>query len=166
MGLFEDSGPAVPEQRAGEMDDEYWARVQSVTDRAEAREEGATAAGPPALPVCPECGLEADRFPTLSQAWVLLEPLDPVNTVPTHMVPPGFRWLIDSDGTAWNPSLAEPTAGAVCRVPHALVCPGVPEANPWRWLTAVREENERRAQRLYNPPRSTAPDAGNAATGA
>ncbi|MFF7882783.1 DUF6083 domain-containing protein [Streptomyces sp. NPDC020794] len=75
---------------------------QSRQDRVQAREEGATALAPPEAPVCPECGLEADRFPTLSQAWVLLEPLEPVHVVAAHLVPPRHRWVINSDGVAWN----------------------------------------------------------------
>ncbi|MFJ8025878.1 DUF6083 domain-containing protein [Streptomyces sp. NPDC096311] len=165
MGVFED-GIVLPERRPDESDDDYWGRVEQVTDRIEAREEGATAPAPPLPPVCRECGLGADRFPTLSKAWVLLERLDPVNVVPAHMVPPRFRWLINADGVAWNPWLAEPTPGAVCRIPHRLVCPGLPEVNPWMWLTVMRGENERQAQRLYNPPRFGWPDAGEPAASA
>lgn len=153
MGVFDESGPVLPEQRPDESDDDYWQRIERSTDRVQARAEGATAPAPPEAPVCPECGLEADRYPTLSRAWVLLERLDPVNVVPSHMVPPRFRWLINTDGVAWNTWLAEPTPGAQCRIPHHLVCPGLEPANPWAWLTAVRLENERKAQRLYNPPR-------------
>ncbi|MEU5382021.1 DUF6083 domain-containing protein [Streptomyces sp. NPDC005968] len=163
MGVFDDSGTLLPERRPDESDEEYWDRVAQATDRVQAREEGATAPAPPAPPVCPECGLDADRYPTLSQAWVLLEHLDPVNVLPAHMVPPRFRWLINADGVAWNPWLAEPTPGALCRIPHRLVCPGLEPVKAWSWLTAAREENERRAQRLYNPPQH--PDSDRQGTG-
>lgn len=143
----------MPEQLPGEGDKEFWDRVERLTDRVEARDEGADAPAPPVLPLCRECGLEADRFPTLSNAWVFLEPLNPVREVPAHMVPPFFRWLVTEDGVAWCPGGAEPAPGATCRVPHRLVCPGIELPNPWSWLVAVREENARKAQRLYNPPR-------------
>ncbi|MFD8219721.1 DUF6083 domain-containing protein [Streptomyces sp. NPDC059697] len=82
-------------------------------DRVQAREEGATALAPPEAPVCPEYGLEAGRFPMLSQAWVLLEPLEPVHVVAAHLVPPRHRWVINSDGFAWNLWMAEPLTGTV-----------------------------------------------------
>ncbi|MFF8029495.1 DUF6083 domain-containing protein [Streptomyces sp. NPDC007896] len=86
---------------------------QSRQDRVQAREEGATALAPPEAPVCPECGLEADRFPTLSQAWMLLEPLEPEHVVAAHLVPPRHRWVINSDGVAWNLWMAEPLTRTV-----------------------------------------------------
>jgi len=151
MGVF-DEGLALPEQQPGESDEAYWDRVERLTDRVEAVDAGADADGPPDPPVCRECGLEADRFRTWSGHWVLLEPLDPVVEVPTHMVPPFFRWAIDPEGLACWLRAAEPPQGATCRIPHRLVCPGIELPNPWSWLVAVRGENERRAQRLYNPP--------------
>ncbi|TGB06533.1 DUF6083 domain-containing protein [Streptomyces sp. MZ04] len=157
MGDFE-GALTQPDRNSGEGDETYWDRVREVTDRAEAMLQGATAPAPPDPPVCPECGQEADRFPTYSQAWVLLEPLEPVNEVPAHFVPPRQRWLVNSDGVAWNPWEAEPTPGAVCRIAHRLVCPGVEPLDLWPWLTAEREESGRRAQRLFNPPRLPAPD--------
>ncbi|MFI6276311.1 DUF6083 domain-containing protein [Streptomyces sp. NPDC050988] len=43
----------------------------------------------------------------------------------------------------------EPMAGAVCRIPHQIACPGLKleEIGLWRWLDAVRAENARLAQR-------------------
>ncbi|MGW0819638.1 DUF6083 domain-containing protein [Streptomyces viridiviolaceus] len=152
MGVF-DEGLALPEQRLGESDEAYWGRVERLTDQVQARDEGADAPAPPDPPVCRDCGLEADRFPTRSSAWVLLEPLEPVVEVPSHLVPPFFRWLIAEDGVAWCPPGTEPAPGESCRVPHRLVCPGIDPPDPWSWLVAQRLENARRAQRLYNPPR-------------
>ncbi|MEU7340178.1 DUF6083 domain-containing protein [Streptomyces sp. NPDC007074] len=152
MGVF-GVGPVLPEQQPSESDAAYWGRVEHLTDRLQAREEGADAPAPPAPPVCVECGLAAERFPTLSNAWVFLETLKPVVEVPAHMVPPSFRWLVSQDGFAWCPGDVEPAPGANCRIPHQLVCPGIDATNPWSWLVAVREENARQAQRLYNPPR-------------
>ncbi|MER7179116.1 DUF6083 domain-containing protein [Streptomyces hyaluromycini] len=152
MGVFGEE-PVLPQQQPGELDAAYWGRVERLTDRVQAREEGADAPAPPAASVCPQCGLAADRFPTRSKAWVFLEALEPAAEVPAHMVPPFFRWLISQDGVAWCPGDAEPAPGATCRVPHRLVCPGVDWSKPWSWLAAVREENARKAQFLYNPPR-------------
>ncbi|MFB7915754.1 DUF6083 domain-containing protein [Streptomyces sp. NPDC056061] len=114
--------------------------------------EGATAPRPPRPPDCPDCGLGQDRYPTLHEGhWVLLEP---GVSVPSHQLPPRRRWVIGADGTAINTWDAEPTPGAFCRVAHILVCP-FPRADrqwPWPWGAAVRGENARRAQRLFDLP--------------
>ncbi|MBD0743541.1 hypothetical protein BG418_18380 [Streptomyces sp. CBMA152] len=126
--------------------------------------EGATAPPPPAPPNCRFCGLAQDRFATPhSGHWVLLEP---GVTAPAHRVPPRRRWIIGSDGTAYNTWDAEPTPGAVCRIAHRLVCPevppDVPAEDPRPWATAMREENrrqrDREQQRLPEP--GELPDAG------
>ncbi|MEL5961091.1 DUF6083 domain-containing protein [Streptomyces sp. CLV115] len=121
-------------------------------DELQALREGATAPKPPAPPDCPDCGLPQDRYPTLHEGhWVLLES---GITVPSHQLPPRRRWRITPDGTAWNTGDAEPTPGATCHVAHHLVCP-CPTADtwwPWPWGTALRQENGRRAQRLFNLP--------------
>ncbi|MCX4706749.1 DUF6083 domain-containing protein [Streptomyces sp. NBC_01373] len=142
---------------ASGFDKAYWDQREVIEDRAEAVRVGATAPAPPVSPVCPECGLMADRFPTYSEAWVLLEPLDPVEALPSHFVPPGERWMVDGNGVAWNAGDAEPAQGAVCRIAHRLACPGLEPVDLWRWLTAVRAENARKAQRLFNPPRLPEP---------
>ncbi|MFE7712778.1 DUF6083 domain-containing protein [Streptomyces sp. NPDC057486] len=67
-------------------------------------------------------------------------------------MPPRRRWLINADGEAWNTWDAEPTRGATCRVAHRMVCPCLAPEDPWPWGTALREENGRRAQRLFNLP--------------
>lgn len=158
MGVF-DEGLALPEQQSGEADDAYWRRVGELTDRVEAREAGADADGPPAPPQCRECGLGAGRFETWFGAWVLLEPLDPVEEIPAHMVPPFFRWVIDSAGRACWTRNVEPPQGATCRIPHRLVCPSVEMPNPWSWLVVMRNHNEERAKMRYNAaPGEALPD--------
>ncbi|MFE6407568.1 DUF6083 domain-containing protein [Streptomyces sp. NPDC057837] len=116
------------------------------TDRAQAALEGATGPEPPAPPRCPTCGFMADRCVTYYGRHVLLEP---DLRVPAHRVPPWHRWYVDSDGTAWNSRDDEPAPGAVCRVPHRIVCPALrlEEAGPWVWLDALRQEREHRARR-------------------
>lgn len=150
MGVF-DEGLALPEQLPGESASAYWGRVAELTDRVEAQDSGADADGPPALPVCRECGLDADRVETWSGHWVLLEPLKPVVEVPAHMVPPYFRWVIDGAGRACWTQNEEPPPGATCRIPHRLVCPGIELPNPWSWLVVMRNANAERATSLYNP---------------
>ncbi|OKJ27813.1 DUF6083 domain-containing protein [Streptomyces sp. CB01580] len=132
-----DSFPAGPDR----PDDDF-----------QALREGATAPPPPEPPDCPDCGLRQDRYPTLYEGhWVLLEP---GIAVPSHHLPPRRRWVIGVDGTAINTWDAEPTPGAFCHVPHHLVCPcpNVGAAWPWPWGAAMREENDRRSQRLFELP--------------
>ncbi|EST19282.1 DUF6083 domain-containing protein [Streptomyces roseochromogenus] len=131
------------------------------TDRAQAALDGATGPEPPSPPHCPHCGLAGERRPTYTGQHVLLEP---ALVLPAHLVPGGHRWHIDSNGVAWNGGFTEPLAGSRCRIPHQLACPGLSldEIRPWRWLSAVREENARRAQRRADEegcPKAL-PDAG------
>ncbi|MFI2207001.1 DUF6083 domain-containing protein [Streptomyces sp. NPDC020192] len=117
-----------------------------LVDRAQAAIDGATGPEPPAPPICPNCHLPGDRWPTYTGRHVLLEPMP----IPAHLVPGGHRWTIDSGaGIAWNRGLDEPPPGALCRIPHQLACPGIPldEIKPWAWLTSVREHNEAEAMR-------------------
>ncbi|MFE7393230.1 DUF6083 domain-containing protein [Streptomyces sp. NPDC057582] len=112
--------------------------------------EGATAPPPPAPPDCPHCGLPQGRYPTLYEGhWVLLEPWI---VVPAHTVPPRRRWIITRDGTAMNLWDAEPVPGAQCRIAHRMVCPYLEPEDLWPWTVMLRQENERRAQRLFNLP--------------
>ncbi|MFD5754346.1 DUF6083 domain-containing protein, partial [Streptomyces sp. NPDC127044] len=118
-------GPGEPREPADLLSDvlgEEWPSWVSA-DWAQAVQDGATALPPPAPPDCPDCGLTADRYPTYTQAWVLLEPLRPNLTVPSHIVPPAQRWIIDGNGLAWNTHDGEPTQGAHCRIAHRLVSP-------------------------------------------
>ncbi|MGW0551002.1 DUF6083 domain-containing protein [Streptomyces altiplanensis] len=129
--------------------DEEWAALARHTDAEQAHDEGATAAGPPAGPDCPDCGLAGDRYPTHYNRWILLEPLP---ALPAHAIPPRQRWLIgnstDGEGLAWNTGDEEPPPGAECRIAHRLVCPGVRRGDVLPWLAALREENRLRAARL------------------
>jgi hypothetical protein len=112
--------------------------------------EGATAPPPPAPPDCEHCGLRQDRYPTLYAGhWVLLEPRI---IVPTHTVPPRRRWTITPGRAAMNLWDAEPLPGAQCRIAHRMVCPYLQPEDPPLWATALRQENERRAQRLFDLP--------------
>ncbi|WP_281156678.1 DUF6083 domain-containing protein [Streptomyces sp. HYC2] len=118
-----------------------WEKV----DRAQAARDGATGPEPPAPPLCPHCGLVGERRPTYTGYHVLLEPR---HIVPAHLVPGGHRWHVDTDGTAWNGGLEEPSPGTTCRIPHQLACPSLTpdEIERWWWLASVREENARRAR--------------------
>ncbi|MEV7856242.1 DUF6083 domain-containing protein [Streptomyces sp. NPDC088183] len=47
------------------------------------------------------------------------------------------------------------------RIAHRVACPYLPRDDSWPWTPALRRENERRAQRLFNLPDDWAlPDAG------
>ncbi|MGW2180631.1 DUF6083 domain-containing protein [Streptomyces sp. NPDC001732] len=112
--------------------------------------EGATAPRPPAPPDCPFCDLRQDRCPTLYAGhWVLLEPRV---VVPAHTVPPRRRWIVTMDGVAMNLWDAEPLPGARCRIAHRTVCPRLRPEDPWPWTAALRQENDRRTQRLFDLP--------------
>ncbi|WP_327248661.1 DUF6083 domain-containing protein [Streptomyces sp. NBC_01320] len=121
--------------------------------------EGATAQSPPAPPNCPHCALPQDRYPTLYDGhWVLLEPRI---FVPAHTVPPRRRWVLTPDGNAMNLWDAEPLPGTRCRIAHRMVCPYLEPEDPPLWATALRKENERKAQRLFNLPEDwNLPDTG------
>lgn len=47
---------------------------------------------------------------------------------------------------------AEPLPGTQCRIAHRTVCPYLRPEDLWPWSTALRQENERRALRLFNLP--------------
>ncbi|MFI9625918.1 DUF6083 domain-containing protein [Streptomyces sp. NPDC052042] len=119
-------------------------------DDPQALREGATAPAPPAPSHCPDCGLAQDRYATHYEGhWVLLEPRA---LVPAHTLPPRRRWIITTDGAAMNLWDAEPIPGTQCRIAHRMVCPYLQLEDPWPWATVLRQENERRAQRLFNLP--------------
>lgn len=110
---------------------------------------------------CPFCGLPQDRVATLDQDWVLLEPgLD----VLAHLVPAEHRWIMLSDGRVTVYGVCPPEASQRCRIEHRLACAKQPLPDLWPWLTALREENARRAARLADPeppkPPEEWPDAG------
>ncbi|MET7444023.1 DUF6083 domain-containing protein [Streptomyces sp. NBC_01685] len=129
-----------------------------ISDDFQALLEGATAPGPPEPPDCPFCDLPQDRYATgYAGHWILLEPRI---LVPAHTVPPRRRWVITSTGTALNLWDAEPLPGARCRIPHRVACPYLAREDHWPWMTALREHNRRRMQRLFELPDEGLPDAG------
>lgn len=94
---------------------------------------------------CPFCGLPQDRVATLEQDWVLLEPgVD----VLAHLVPAEHRWITVSDGRVAVYGVCPPDPFQRCRIEHRLACAGQQLPDLWPWLTALREENGRRAERL------------------
>ncbi|MGK5733806.1 DUF6083 domain-containing protein [Streptomyces sp. URMC 124] len=110
---------------------------------------------------CLYCGLLADRLATLEQDWVLLEPgMTPL----AHAVPPEHRWIVMSDGRVTVYGVCPPDPSQRCRIEHRLACSAQPLPDLWPWLTSLRAENGRRAERQKDrqppePPRQW-PDAG------
>ncbi|MCX5401380.1 DUF6083 domain-containing protein [Streptomyces sp. NBC_00102] len=112
--------------------------------------EGAIAPRPPHPPECPFCDLRQDRYPThYGDHWVLLEP---GMVVAAHTVPPHDRWIVLPDGRAMNLWDAEPVPGTRCHIPHRLVCPYLRPGDFGTWVTVLRQENRRRAGRLFELP--------------
>ncbi|MEV6883989.1 DUF6083 domain-containing protein [Streptomyces sp. NPDC051135] len=110
---------------------------------------------------CPVCGLPQDRVPTLEQDWVLLEPdMRPL----AHTVPAEHRWIELSDGRVTVYGVCPPDPSQRCRVGHRLACPAQPLPDLCPWLTSLREENARQAERKNSPepppPPEEWPDAG------
>ncbi|MER6213235.1 DUF6083 domain-containing protein [Streptomyces sp. NPDC001674] len=107
-------------------------------------------------PQCTYCGLPVDRVATADHDWVLLEPdVAP----PAHVVPAPHRWIPQSDGRVTVYGVCPPDPAQRCRVEHRLACAAQPLPDLWPWLTALRTENGRRAQRRTEPARDW-PDAG------
>lgn len=93
---------------------------------------------------CPFCGLPQDRVPTLEHDWVLLEPgVD----VLAHLVPAEHRWITLSDGRVTVYGVCPPDPVQRCRIEHRLACAGQQLPDLWPWLTVLREENARAAER-------------------
>ncbi|MEU0599760.1 DUF6083 domain-containing protein [Streptomyces sp. NPDC006393] len=110
---------------------------------------------------CPYCGLVGDRALTLEHDVVLLEPdMAPL----AHTVPAEHRWIELSDGRVTVYGVCPPDPFQRCRVEHRLACSEQPLPDLWPWLTALRDENARRAERLADPeppePPEQWPDAG------
>jgi uncharacterized protein DUF6083 len=110
---------------------------------------------------CPYCGLPQDRVATLEYDWVLFEP---DMTVPAHTVPAEHRWIELSDGRVTVYGVCPPDPYQRCRIEHRLACSAQPLPDLWPWLTTLRGENARRAERqpLPEPPELPEqwPDAG------
>ncbi|MFE3926982.1 DUF6083 domain-containing protein [Streptomyces sp. YIM B13508] len=110
---------------------------------------------------CPYCGLPQDRVATLEQDWVLLEPdMRPL----AHTVPAEHRWIELSDGRVTVYGVCPPDQFQRCRIEHRLACPAQPLPDLWPWLTSLRGENARQAERQNDPepppPPEEWPDAG------
>ncbi|MFH8655935.1 DUF6083 domain-containing protein [Streptomyces afghaniensis] len=126
---------------------------------------GASDDGPRRLQVgqyaCPLCRLPQDRVATLEQDWVLLEP---GVTVLAHLVPAEHRWIELSDGRVTVYGVCPPDGSQRCRIEHRLACAKQPLPDLWPWLTALRNENARAAERRSGPepsrPPEVWPDAG------
>ncbi|MFF8393094.1 DUF6083 domain-containing protein [Streptomyces sp. NPDC016172] len=110
---------------------------------------------------CPRCRLPQDRVATLEHEWVLLEP---GVEVPALLVPAGHRWIPLSDGQVAKYGVCPPDGSQRCRIEHRLACAQQPLPDLWPWLTALREENARAAERRTDPepprPPEVWPDAG------
>ncbi|MGW4729709.1 DUF6083 domain-containing protein [Streptomyces shenzhenensis] len=110
---------------------------------------------------CPFCGLPQDRVATLDQGWVLLEPdMAPL----AHTVPAEHRWIVLSDGRVTVYGVCPPDQFQRCRIEHRLACSKQRLPDLWPWLTSLRGENARRAERQSDPeprePPEEWPDAG------
>ncbi|MFF8402195.1 DUF6083 domain-containing protein [Streptomyces sp. NPDC015684] len=110
---------------------------------------------------CPYCGLLQERMATLEHDWVLLEP---DMTPPAHVVPAEYRWIETSDGRVTVYGVCPPDPFQRCRIEHRLACPEQTLPDLWPWLTSLRGENARQAERLNEPepprPPEQWPDAG------
>ncbi|KOT49928.1 MULTISPECIES: DUF6083 domain-containing protein [Streptomyces] len=98
---------------------------------------------------CPYCGLPQDQVLTPDRDPVLLEPeMRPL----AHEVPAERRWIELSDGKVTVYGVCPPEQTQRCRIEHALACPRQQLPDLWPWLTALREENARKAQRQAESP--------------
>nr|WP_277989111.1 DUF6083 domain-containing protein [Streptomyces albidoflavus] len=93
--------------------------------------------------------------------WVLLEPdMAPL----AHLVPAEYRWIETSDGRVAVYGVCPPDPFQRCRIEHRLACPEQTLPDLWPWLTSLRGENARQAERLNEPesprPPEEWPDAG------
>ncbi len=69
-----------------------------------------------------------------------------------HEVPAERRWIELSDGKVTVYGVCPPEQTQRCRIEHALACPRQQLPDLWPWLTALREENARKAQRQAESP--------------
>lgn len=97
---------------------------------------------------------------TLEYDWVMLEPdMAPL----AHTVPAEHRWIELSDGRVTVYGVCPPDQFQRCRIEHRLACPAQSLPDLWPWLTALRGENARQAERDEPeppPPPELWPDAG------
>lgn len=98
--------------------------------------------------MCPYCGLPQERVATIEHDWVLLEPdMAPL----AHVVPAEYRWIETSDGRVAVYGVCPPDPFQRCRIEHRLACPEQTLPDLWPWLTSLRGENARQAERLNEP---------------
>ncbi|MFJ3232680.1 DUF6083 domain-containing protein [Streptomyces sp. NPDC086787] len=147
----QDSRPVCPLRMGG----------QGADSRCMGASEGSTRRLGGARLMCPHCGLPQERVATLEHDWVLLEPdMAPL----AHVVPAEYRWIETSDGCVTVYGVCPPDPFQRCRIEHRLACPGQSLPDLWPWLTSLRGENERHAERLNEPepplPPEAWPDAG------
>ncbi|NEB76516.1 hypothetical protein G3I40_14960 [Streptomyces sp. SID14478] len=88
-------------------------------------------------------------MPTTDHDWVMLEPdMRPL----AHLVPAGHRWIEVSDGRVALYEVCPVDGAQRCRIEHVLACPAQKLGNLWPWLTTLRKENGRRAERQRDVP--------------
>jgi hypothetical protein len=98
---------------------------------------------------CLYCGLPQDRVATLEHDWVLLEP---GVRILAHLVPAEHRWIELSDGRVAVYGVFPAERDQRCRIDHRLGCPKQPLPDLWPWLTTLRQENARAADRQDPEP--------------
>ncbi|WP_333762833.1 DUF6083 domain-containing protein [Streptomyces sp. IBSBF 2390] len=72
-------------------------------------------------------------------------------TPPAHVVPAEYRWIETSDGRVTVYGVCPPDPFQRCRIEHRLACPEQTLPDLWPWLTSLRGENARQAERLNEP---------------
>lgn len=78
--------------------------------------------------------------------------LEPDLRVAAHLVPAEFRWIELSDGRVTMYGMC-PVGGAQrCRIEHRLACSRQELPDLWPWLSVLRAENRRSAERLREEP--------------
>lgn len=75
-----------------------------------------------------------------------------------HTVPADRRWIELSDGRVTVYEVCPPDQFQRCRIEHSLACPAQPLPDLWPWLTTLREENARRAERQNDPETPPPPE--------
>ncbi|AZM56899.1 hypothetical protein DMA15_33580 [Streptomyces sp. WAC 01529] len=60
---------------------------------------------------------------------------------------PYCGWIELGDGRVTVYGVCPPDPFQRCRIEHALACPGQQLPDLWAWLTTLRQENARRAER-------------------
>jgi hypothetical protein len=95
-----------------------------------------------------------DQAQTPEHDSVLLEP---GLLVPAHLVPAEHRWIELSDGQVAVYGVCPVDGEQRCRIEHRLACPGQELPDLWPWLTILRGENARKAERQEVEPPASSP---------